>query len=86
MMKKLTGSCWKITVDSRPRSYLKQLQHAGALITIFLVLVGCSPEEASAHLRRDLSVDLIEIVHVRFPCWSPDMYFFSYRFRARSNR
>jgi hypothetical protein len=31
--------------------------------------------------RGDLQVDEFEIVQARFPCRSPDMHFFGYRFR-----
>jgi hypothetical protein len=56
----------------------------GAKIVLFgavLILSGCTREEATASLRGDLQVDEFEIVHARFPCRSPDMHFFGYRFR-----
>jgi hypothetical protein len=51
---------------------------------ILLILAGCSQQEAIERLKRDLPVDSIEIVHARFPCRSPEMHFFGYRFRAWS--
>lgn len=62
-----------------------KIRRASVLVTIFLVPSGCSREEAIVRLQRDLPVDYIEIVHARFPCRSPDIHFFGYRFRARSN-
>src|SRR6266481_2428197 len=46
-----------------------------------VILSGCTQEEAAASLRGDLQVDEFEIIHARFPCRSPDMHFFGYRFR-----
>jgi hypothetical protein len=46
-----------------------------------LILSGCTREEAIAGLRAELHVDEFEIIHARFPCRSPDMHFFGYRFR-----
>jgi len=54
-----------------------------ALLAAFLILSGCTREEATASLRADLPVDEFEIIHARFPCRSPDMHFFGYRFRVR---
>src|SRR5215470_9968474 len=54
-----------------------------ALLVAFLILSGCTREEATASLRADLPVDEFEIIHARFPCRSPDMHFFGYRFRVR---
>jgi hypothetical protein len=51
------------------------------LFGALLILSGCTREEATASLRGDLQVDEFEIVHARFPCRSPDMHFFGYRFR-----
>jgi hypothetical protein len=39
-------------------------------------------QAAMAHLRNDIQVDQIGIVHRRFPCRSPDFHFFGYRFRV----
>src|SRR6266478_3801529 len=51
------------------------------LFGALLILSGCTREEATASLKGDLQVDEFEIVHARFPCRSPDMHFFGYRFR-----
>jgi hypothetical protein len=51
-----------------------------ALFAALLILSGCK-EEATASLRGDLQVDEFEIIHARFPCRSPYMHFFGYRFR-----
>src|SRR5262245_23465162 len=42
---------------------------------------SCTREEATTSLRGDLQVDEFKIIHARFPCQSPDMHFFGYRFR-----
>jgi hypothetical protein len=51
------------------------------LFAALLILSGCTREEATASLRAELQVDEFEIIHARFPCRSPDMHFFGYRFR-----
>src|SRR5262249_33130662 len=38
----------------------------------------------SDRFKRCLPVDSIEIIHTRFPCRSPEMHFFGYRFRGWS--
>jgi hypothetical protein len=53
------------------------------LFAALLILSGCTREEAIAGLRAELHVDEFEIIHARFPCRSPDMHFFGYRFRIR---
>src|SRR5262245_11510847 len=53
------------------------------LFSTLLILSGCTREEATASLRADLQADELEIIHARFPCRSPDMHFFGYRFRIR---
>jgi hypothetical protein len=53
------------------------------LFAALLILSGCTREEATASLRADVQVDELEIIHARFPCRSPDMHFFGYRFRIR---
>ena len=60
------------------------MPRAAILLATFLILAGCSQEEAIERLKRDLPVDSIEIAHARFPCRSPEMHFFGYRFRAWS--
>jgi hypothetical protein len=51
------------------------------LFAALLTLSGGTQEEATASLRGELQVDEFEIIHARFPCRSPDMHFFAYRFR-----
>ena len=82
MKKKNTGARWEVTVDGKPRSYGRKIFSASALLAILLIVSGCSREEAVARLQHDLPVDSIEIVHARFPCRSPDIHFFGYRFRG----
>ena len=60
------------------------MPRAAILLATFLILVGCSQDEAIERLKRDLPVDSIEIIHARFPCRSPEIHFFGYRFRAQS--
>jgi hypothetical protein len=54
-----------------------------ALVVALLLLSACTREEATASLKADVPVDEFEIIHARFPCRSPDMHFFGYRFRIR---
>jgi hypothetical protein len=56
---------------------------AAFLFAALLILSGCTREEAIAKLKADLQADEFEIIHARFPCRSPDMHFFGYRFRIR---
>jgi hypothetical protein len=65
------------TCKDRIAAYGAKTVLFGALV----ILSGCTREEATASLRGDLQVDEFEIVHARFPCRSPDMHFFGYRFR-----
>ena len=46
-----------------------------------LILGGCNQEEATARLANDIHPDKVEIIHARFPCRSPEIHFFGYRFR-----
>ena len=46
-----------------------------------LILGGCTRDAATARLKNDIQPDTLEIVHARFPCRSPDIHFFGYRFR-----
>ncbi len=57
------------------------MRRAAAALLAFLMLSGCSRDEATARLKDDLAVDTIDIIHARFPCRSPDLHFFGYRFR-----
>src|SRR5690349_2978187 len=43
---------------------------------------GFTRQGAMARLTNDIPADRIEIVHRRFPCRSPDLHFFGYRFRV----
>jgi hypothetical protein len=58
-----------------------KMRRAAAAVLSFLVLSGCSREEATARLKDDLPADTLDIIHARFPCRSPDLHFFGYRFR-----
>jgi hypothetical protein len=60
------------------------MRRAAAALATLLILSGCSREEATARLKDDLPVERIYIVHARFPCRSPELHFFGYRFRAGS--
>jgi hypothetical protein len=51
---------------------------------MFLILSACSREEATARLKEDIPVDTVDIIHTRFPCRSPNLHFFGYRFRISS--
>jgi hypothetical protein len=51
-------------------------------LAALLVLAGCTREEAETRLKHDIHADSIYIVHARFPCRSPDLHFFGYRFRV----
>lgn len=57
------------------------MRRAAVALLAFLILGGCSREEATARLKDDIPVDAIDIIHARFPCRSPDLHFFGYRFR-----
>jgi hypothetical protein len=62
------------------------MRRAAAMLAIFLLLCGCSRQEATARLKHDLPVDSVDIIHARFPCRSPGLHFFGYRFRIGSKR
>ena len=53
----------------------------GAMLVSALILGGCTRDEATARLKNDIQPDHVEIIHARFPCRSPDIHFFGYRFR-----
>ena len=53
------------------------------LVAMLLILSGCTREEATASLGADVQADEFEIIHARFPCRSPEMHFFGYRFRIK---
>ncbi len=54
-----------------------------AALTAFLLLSGCTREEGTARLKDDIAPDSLEIIHARFPCRSPGLHFFGYRFRVK---
>jgi hypothetical protein len=57
---------------------------AAALLSC-LVFGGCTGEDARTRLAQDLpNVENIELVHARFPCFSPDFRLYGYRFRVRA--
>ena len=58
------------------------MRRAAATFLAFLALSGCTREEARARLQDDIHADTIDIIHARFPCHSPDLHFFGYRFRV----
>ena len=53
-----------------------------AILAAFLILSACTREEATTRLKDNLPVEELRIIHARFPCWSPDLHFFGYRFRV----
>src|SRR5215475_4120587 len=58
------------------------MRRAAAVLVAFLVLGGCTREDARARLQDDIKADTIDIIHARFPCRSPDLHLFGYRFRV----
>jgi len=58
------------------------MRRAAAVLVAFLILSGCTREEARARLKDYIPADTIDIIHARFPCHSPDLHFFGYRFRV----
>jgi len=58
------------------------MRRAAATFLAFLALGGCTREEARARLQDDIHADTVDIIHARFPCHSPDLHFFGYRFRV----
>jgi hypothetical protein len=59
------------------------MSRSAVLLAALLSLGGCTREEATAQLTGDLQPEDLEIIHARFPCRSPDMHFFGYRFRIK---
>ena len=53
------------------------------MLLSFLVLGGCMGQEASTRLW---GVEAVEIIHARFPCFSPDFHLYGYRFRVLSKK
>jgi hypothetical protein len=72
----------KANIEPRPRGESRPMRRATAALVAFLVLSGCTREEARARLQDDIQADTIDIIHARFPCRSPDLHFFGYRFRV----
>jgi hypothetical protein len=72
------------TLRGRGRSAAKLNRIGGtaAILVALLAASGCSREDAVEHLKKELPVDSIQIVHARFPCRSPDLHLFGYRFNA----
>jgi len=66
----------------RPSTKVKQVGGTVAILVALLAASGCSREDAVEHLKKELPVDSIQIVHARFPCRSPDLHLFGYRFNA----
>jgi hypothetical protein len=60
-----------------------KMSRSVVLLVALLILGGCTREEATAQLRGDLQPEDLEIIHARFPCRSPEMHFFGYRFRIK---
>jgi hypothetical protein len=56
-----------------------------ALLASF-ILADCTPRDATLRLKHDTQADTIEIIHARFPCHSPDLHLFGYRFRLQVNK
>src|SRR5262249_8819530 len=60
----------------------RPMRRAAAVLVAFLALSGCTRGDARARLQDDIQADTIDIIHARFPCRSPDLHFFGYRFRV----
>jgi hypothetical protein len=51
------------------------------------VLGGCTGQNARTHLAQELpNIEIIEIIHARFLCFSPDFHLYGYRFRVLSEK
>jgi len=61
---------------------LRMFRSGCAILAAFLILSACTREEATTRLKDNLPVEELRIIHARFPCWSPDLHFFGYRFRV----
>jgi hypothetical protein len=55
-------SCCANVSASQPRGGSRPLRHAAAALLAFLILSGCTPEEATTRLKDDIPVDTIDIV------------------------
>jgi hypothetical protein len=87
----LTGEVRRSDQARTSRGHLKRLgltrmcRTVCAILVAFLMLGGCTRQEATARLIGDIPAETLEIIHVRFPCHSPDLHFFGYRFRVKVN-
>ena len=61
---------------------MKAIVGSSSILAVFLLSSGCSRDDALERLKKELPVEKIEIVHARFPCRSPELHFFGYRFNA----
>ena len=63
-----------------------RFQFSGRRVTavplMCLMLAACMPDKATVRLKDDFQVGTVRIIHARFPCHSPDLHFFGYRFRV----
>jgi hypothetical protein len=51
-----------------------------AAVVSCLVLGGCAGQDAITHLALDVpNVERVDIVHARFPCFSPEFHLYGYR-------
>jgi hypothetical protein len=64
----------------RSRAPMSRIGSTVAILAAFLMSSACSRDGALEHLKKEVPVDTIQIVHARFPCRSPDLHFFGYRF------
>jgi hypothetical protein len=55
---------------------------AAVILANLMVLAACTPQEARMRLNDDLRADSVQIAHARFPCHSPDLHVFGYRFKV----
>jgi hypothetical protein len=52
-----------------------------------LVLGACTGHQASTRLAQDMpGIEAVEIIHARFPCFSPDFHLYGYRFKVLSKK
>jgi hypothetical protein len=58
------------------------VRRVAAVPLMCLMLAACTPEKATVRLKDDFQVGTVSIIHARFPCHSPDLHFFGYRFRV----
>jgi hypothetical protein len=64
------------------RTAVRRIGSTCAILAMFLMLGGCSRDEALEKLNKEIPAAKIDIVHARFPCRSPDLHVFGYRFSA----